>query len=896
MVMAILVSARKPQMRRLLLCLLVLGFSVAGCGEDGAGSSTGNVDWPPNATAHFDEYGVLNADCSTDEDCAMMLGYFHAFDRFVQMDFRRRFSTGRLVDFLDPGVAQVFGVVDIAADARALFSTREGEPAEEFLYQQSSPKTKALLDAYAIGVNQWIADVRNGDNGATFPREFSGSLFVYGPDTIPLWRPEDSVAAVLALVENLTNDESSQVTAGVAREAIDDDAKFSDLWSRRPLEESSILPLDWVPPVLPMEAAVKSSVPPMLARTKLRERVNIGPVLRSLDARLQRLERFRAMLLGPRVENDEIGSNNWVVGPTLTTAGNALLSNDPHLGMTQPATWYLAHLDARTNGRGEIHTAGATFAGLPWVIVGQNESIAWGLTTTVMDFSDVYVETLAKDGGGNPTGVMFKGQEVPFTRKTFTATFSDGSTEDRELLFVPQHGAVRELDAASDTAVTLRWTGSDIDTDINFLTELALSSNMDEAKVALSDITTIGQNVVVIDSENNIGWFPYNRLPKRTWATNLEGDAPPWLPLDGAGNYEWDDFFALWELPQASNPESGYIATANNAMTGALFDGDPTTLPDGSFQPPYQVDRAAGFRHSRIVDLIEGLGNQHSRETMDQIVSDVHSLIGERMRPGILMIATDEQTTPGINGAKIISALENWDFTCPTGLTGTDSENSPLSSDSDELLAASGCAAFHTLLIELRSRIEANENAPRGRSPSFAMYYSIVDPTQLAAGDVYWDDPKTAQEETRGQVMSESLQAAGDFLNGALGADETKWAWGRLHGLVLSSDLSAFQIFEFDNPPQGGPLFANDGGLFTVDVANPAEDFVQTAGPSTRFVCEASANGPTCTIQLPGGQSSDIESEHYEDLLFPYLANEPMPLVFDIDEANANAVRTVTFN
>ena len=91
------------------------------------------------------------------------------------------------------------------------------------------------------------------------------------------------------------------------------------------------------------------------------------------------------------------------------------------------------------------------------------------------------------------------------------------------------------------------------------------------------------------------------------------------------------------------------------------------------------------------------------------------------------------------------------------------------------------------------------------------------------------------------------------------------------------------------------PLFANDGGLFTVDVANSGEDFVQTAGPSTRFVCEASTDGPTCTIQLPGGQSGDINSPHYEDLLFPYLANEPMPLVFDIDEAAANAIETVTF-
>ncbi|MBW2190674.1 MAG: penicillin acylase family protein, partial [Deltaproteobacteria bacterium] len=88
-----------------------------------------------------------------------------------------------------------------------------------------------------------------------------------------------------------------------------------------------------------------------------------------------------------------------------------------------------------------------------------------------------------------------------------------------------------------------------------------------------------------------------------------------------------------------------------------------------------------------------------------------------------------------------------------------------------------------------------------------------------------------------------------------------------------------------------------DGGLFTVDVANPGvTDFVQTAGASMRFVCEASPNGPTCTIQLPGGQSGDIDSPHYEDLLFPYLANEPMPLVMNIDEAAANATETITFD
>ncbi len=889
-------------MRLVTLFLLVLGLSIVGCsssdssgaggtgGSGGTGGTIGDLEWPPDATVYFDEHRIFNADCATDEDCAMALGYYHAFDRFAQMDIRRRFSTGRLADILPRSLGGL--LAEDFADLRALFSTREGQPAEDFLYEQASPKTKLLLDAYAVGVNQWITDMQNGDNGATFPREFTARALVYSPETVPAWRPEDSVAAVLALIENLTNDESAQVAAGNARLAIGDDDKFSDLWSRRPLEDSSILPLDWQPPGPPAAAANG------LKRAAQRSRANSAPVIRRLHEKLERTIDLRQMILGPGERSDgEIGSNNWVVAPSLTTAGNALLSNDPHLGMTQPATWYLAHIDATTNGNGEIHAAGSTFAGLPWVVVGQNASIAWGLTTTKMDFSDVYIETLVKDGNGNPTGVMFKGEEVPFIRVPFTINFSDGTTDEKELLFVPHHGAVRAIDTVNDTAVTLRWTGNDVDTDINFLTELVRSTTVDEARIALENITTIGQNVVVIDPQNNIGWFPYNRLPKRTWATNLSGDAPPWLPLDGSGDYEWDEYFALGELPQAMNPESGYIATANNDMTGSLFDGDPTTLPNGDPNPPYQVEAAAGFRHSQITKLIEGIGNQHTPETMNQIVSDVYSLIGEKMVPGMLAIANNMSTMPTPEGRKVINALEDWDFTCPTGLDGTNSDMSPLVTDQAVLTAASGCMAFHALLNEVRFRIENNENAPSGRKPSIATFFSIVDPSQLTAGDVYWDDPGTpGPPETKFEVMFESLETAGNFLVGQLGADETQWAWGRLHGLQLSSDLSTFGIFDYDNPAPGDPLFANDGGLFTVDVANPGtSDFVQTAGPSTRFVCEASAEGPSCTIQLPGGQSSDINSPYYQDLLFPYLANEPMPLVFDIEQAAANAEETITF-
>ncbi len=250
--------------------------------------------------------------------------------------------------------------------------------------------------------------------------------------------------------------------------------------------------------------------------------------------------------------------------------------------MTQPATWYLAHLDARTNGQRQHSHGGRD---LRRASMGDRRTKREHRLGSDDDQHGLQRrlrrDHWSKDGGGNPTGVMFKGEEVPFTRKTFTAEFSDGSSEDRELLFVPQHGAVRELDTSSNTAITLRWTGNDIDTDINFLTELAQSSTMDEAQGgAVRTSPPSGKTwSSSIRKTTSVG-SPTTELPKRTWATNLDGDAPPWLPLDGTGDYEWDDFFALEELPQASNPESGYIATANNAMTGALFDGDPTTLPE----------------------------------------------------------------------------------------------------------------------------------------------------------------------------------------------------------------------------------------------------------------------------------------------------------------------------
>ncbi len=814
-----------------------------------------------------DEHGMPHIRATTDADAAAVLGYLHARDRFAQMDLRRRVTTGRLPELVGSLA------IDNARSNRSTFLTRDGRFLEQALYDAATPETIALLEGYAAGVNAWLAEVAAGD--ATLPDEFFYPLV--SRDVIPPWEPTDSIAAVIALVNSLTNDSAYDLSMGRAWDELGPELAHEVLGPWQVTEAWS------VDDYLPVDA--KRERGPLVA----------GPVdlVRARRALAEAAERAATVGSSDGIER-LAGSNNWVVGPSRSASGNTLFSNDPHLSMTNPATWYLAHLDSTSAGTGSYDAAGLSFAGLPWIIIGQNADIAWGATTTYFDLSDVYVEELTTDG----SGVVFGGEDVPFVRVPVEFRPSDGDVVAEELLVVPHHGPVLSIDREAGVATSLRWTGSDMSGDVNFLTDLMRADSVDAAQTALRQVTSLGQNWVVIDRTGNFGWFPYNTVPLRPWA-DLASGLVPFLPLPGDGSAEWEGYMDYDDLPQAKNDPRGAVATANNDMVGALADGDPTN--DGV--PVLQTGPDQAYRQYRIREVLEA-STAHTPETMLALVGDTRLSWGADVLPGwIEAIDAAEGSGEGSGaapvavdeaGADVLAALRGWAFTCPSGIDGIEVDDDP-SVDAGQRAEARGCLAFTAFFHHVRAAVWNDREWPRDPGNAGLLRLELR-PETFSDPATWWDDERTADVvETRADILRGALNAAGAQLVELLGDDPEAWLWGRVHTLTLAADLfSSFGVPNFDNGP-----WVNDGNTWTVDVASPrsplTDRFSHGSGASARLVCEGEPAGVTCTIQLPGGQRHYRDSANYDDLLRRYLRNEAQPLLFTAAQIDAATTTALEF-
>lgn len=798
-------------------------------------------------TVRFDDRGVTHLSCATDDDCFAAEGYYHAAHRFGQMDTRRRFASGRL--------AEIFGapaVADIDQNTRTFIATRDGGDLAQRMWDTADARTKAAITAYTRGVNAFLADMRADRNGARLTLEWA-HLEPFVTD----WTELDSVYCVLALAQDLTDQSGFELRLGEGYATLPATVAL-DLFGLRTGSSITTIPIQ-------VDAShVHDPQGKIRAAQEVQGRLlNVLPQLASAFGTTQGR--------GGVVRGAEKGSNNWVVQPSLTNNNKGLLANDPHLSMDAPSVWYLVSLDSKTNGTGTVHLAGASFAGYPGILLGQNEDLAWGGTVAYFDLADVYVETLNAAGDA----VLFNGNEVPIVTRTFEIQIQNGAPRTVTARYVPHHGPIVSYDPANNTAVSIRWVGHDADTDLNMFFKLWTSTTTADARTALLDATSTGQNWVVVDRAGDIGWFPYSRVPVRPWAS---GYLPPWLPLPGDGTAEWEGYHSYDELPQLSNPPEGYIATANNDMTGALWDGDPTN--DG--RPYWQSLVDPGFREERIKVRLDKDVPNLDRALMQDIQSDIQLAVAEAVLPQIMALANDSGGLSAA-GLEVRSALNAWDFTCPTGLLG-DTVDAAADPDPDVAAASAGCAAFHAIFYRLNDRIFGDELAAYNFSSETAREETLIAlltrPDSLLNGSLYWDDVSTSAVESEFDMIIAVFDDAGSYLNTTLGNGAANWKWGRLHTVLFRALL--FPSFG-SNQYNDGP-YCNDGGLWTIDVANPsgpyADDYQHRGGPSMRFACETDAAGVRCTMELPGGNRNFRDSPFRNNLVPGWLHNQPFPLHF----------------
>lgn len=471
--------------------------------------TSGSVTIPGNgdpAEVVRDKQGVVHIFAATERDAYRALGYAHAQDRLWQMETMRRAGAGRLAEL----IGTKYG--DFALRTDRLMRTLGVRHAAEAMAATLSPDARAAFEAYAEGVNAYLATRSEG-----LPVEFQ--LLRHTPEP---WSVADSLvwAKLMAL----------QLSANYRDE----------LFRSRVLERLSPQQVDDLfPPDAP-------GSPTTLASD-----------LRGMDLR----ETVRRTLAALPQMGFDTASNEWVLTGARTTTGKPILANDPHLALEAPILWYLARIV--TPG---FTVTGATVPGVPLTILGHNGKVAWGLTTTHSDTQDLFVE---KPDPQDPARYLTPDGSQPFETRAETIGIAGEASQTLTIRSTRHGPVISDLDAPSIDGKTpgpvlaLSFPGlADDDTSAEALYRLNHAGSAEAVRDALRLHIAPQQNVVYADVTGEVGFITPGRVPIRR-----KGDGR--VPVPGwSGEYDWTGYLPYYALPQAVSPPTGQFVNANNAVVG----------------------------------------------------------------------------------------------------------------------------------------------------------------------------------------------------------------------------------------------------------------------------------------------------------------------------------------
>ena len=544
----------------------------------------------------------------------------------------------------------------------------------------------------------------------------------------------------------------------------------------------------------------------------------------------------RLLALAPGEPADGVGSNNWVVNGARSSTGKPLLANDPHLGLTAPPAWYFAHLSVA--GRNVI---GATLPGVPAIVLGRNDRIAWGFTNTGPDVQDLYIEKL--DAAGN-----YLAPDGPRAFALIEETVKvKGAAEEKLRIRVSRHGPVISdvSRAASDPTprgyvLAFAWTAlAEDDTTLQAAHRIARAGDWESFLAAARDYQVPQQNMVYADVDGNIGYIAPGRIPVRKPGNDLKGlaPAPGW-----DARYDWAGWIPFEELPRQYNPANGRIWSANEKITPPGYAHFITS----EWEPPY--------RANRIAELLDALP-AHSVASFARIQADVLSLAMRESLPA--MLATAPRSDAARNA---LSLLGKWD-------------GSMTRERAEPVIAWAWWREFTRALYadELGSAFPGNWKA---RAPFVANVLA-------GRGDhARWcDDVRTPARETCAELLAASLESALAELARRYGADLQKWRWGEVHYARLEHRPFGRQPllarwFDIRVPTPGDTYTVNVGRNDFVDDERP---FASRHAASLRAVYDLADLERSLYIHS-GGQSGNRLSPHYGAFTEAWAKNEYIPM------------------
>jgi penicillin amidase len=756
-----------------------------------------------------DAEGIPHIYAKSADDAYFGLGFVHAQDRLWQLELNRRIPAGRMSEILGPNA--------IPTD-RFLRTLGVRRNAEQIL-ANLAPEARRALEAYARGVNAYLA----GRSGPLPPEFILTGAAVPAP-----WEPVDSLGWQTMMAWDL----GANWTKEILR------MRLSQKLSLEQINE-------FIPPY-PGDPVQKT----MDYTGWYRELTATGDQLAALAK------------AAPPSHVDGMGSNSWVVGGALSETGKPLLANDPHLGLAAPALWYFAHLSAPG-----LNVIGATLPGLPAVVLGRNDRVAWGFTNTGPDVQDLFIERVNPDNG--------KQYQTPDGWAEFNARSetikvkgqADVTIEVRETRHGPVISGALPVIArtgldAERYVVAFAWTALRPD-DLTLQGNLkfGVAQNWEQFLEGARDFASPQQSIVYADVDGNIGFLAPGRVPVRKPENDLKGlaPAPGWDP-----RYDWAGFVPFEELPRAYNPESQRIMTANHKIIG---DDYPHFLTSEWAQP---------FRAERINQLLDGR-DQHGMDSFAVLQKDHLSLAAVELLPLVRNITPRSQ-----RGREALKRLQAWDGSM-------DSERTePLIFN-----AWMRFASFRIFADELGEPLLAEYHEQKNVHQPMVNVLADRDGQGRWCADVSRKDAVDVQGCPA--LLADALEDALDDLEQRYGDDVAQWQWGEAH--FARSEHRPFarvatlaKVFDIRVPTPGDTYTVNVGRHNLRDEEMP---YANRHAASLRALYDLS-NLENSGFIHSTGQSGHVLSPHYRDYVQRWARVEYLPMRMQRAAVEQGSIGTLT--